>query len=307
MKTKLHFKQFFSKNALLMLSLFLSSTLAIAQANSFEFTDDSGDGFAAVTSDGIMTATGDGFLNVELVNAREESSGLVPYWRANIKILTPIVINAATHPIVLVRFINPPTKTSKLSIKFRDGVTGTAYETLKKTNVEIDALFTGPIAGTSDVYAFDMSTMANIPPTSITTNYFQIRFVQSFNYAEDEAGFVPYGSTPDTHPELKFQIDYIRTITKAAYTTLAVESNKLKSEFKIYPNPSTNNTFNLNLGNSYSKSNVNIKVFNILGELFVNKDYSLDASKSVNVSHDLASGIYLVKVDNTTVRKLIVK
>ena len=88
---------------------------------------------------------------------------------------------------------------------------------------------------------------------------------------------------------------------------MAVKPNKLKSEFKIYPNPSTNNAFNLNLGNSYSKSNVNIKVFNILGELFVNKDYSLDASKSVNVSHDLASGIYLVKVDNTSVRKLIVK
>ena len=88
---------------------------------------------------------------------------------------------------------------------------------------------------------------------------------------------------------------------------MAVKPNKLKSEFKIYPNPSTNNAFNLNLGNSYSKSNVNIKVFNILGELFVNKDYSLDANKSVNVSHDLASGIYLVKVDNTTVRKLILK
>jgi hypothetical protein len=308
MKTKLHFKQIFSKNALLMLSLFLSSTFAFAQAHSFEFTDATGDGFAAVTADGVMTATGDGFLNVEMINARESSSGLVPYWRANIKTLTPLAINAATHPIVLVRFINPPTKTSKLSIKFRDGATGTTYETLKKTNVDITALFTGPITGTSDVYSFDMSTMAGISPTTITTNYFQIRFVQSFNYAEDEAGFVPYGSTPDSHPELKFQIDYIKIITKADYNkTLAVASNKLESEFKIYPNPSTNNAFNLNLGNSFSKSSANIKVFNILGELFVNKDYSLDSSKSVHVSHELASGIYFVKVDNTSVRKLIVK
>jgi len=305
MKTKLHFKQIFSKNALLMLSLFLSSTLAIAQANSFEFTDATGDGFAAVTTDGIMTATGDGFLNVELVNAA--SSDKNPYWRANIRNLTGIKINAATHPILLVKFINPPTKISKLSVAFRDGTTGTVSETKKTGTVELTALFTGPIAGTSNVYAFDMSTMTNVSPTTITTNYFQIRFVQAFNYAADEAGHIPYGSTVATNPELKFQIDYIRTITKADYTTLAVESNKLKSEFKIYPNPSTNNTFNLNLGNSFSKSSVNIKVFNILGELFVNKDYSLDSSKSVNVSHDLASGIYLVKVDNTSVRKLIVK
>jgi hypothetical protein len=94
-----------------------------------------------------------------------------------------------------------------LSIKFREATSGTVYETLKSGNVELTALFTGPIAGTSDVYAFDMSTMTNVSPTTITTNYFQIRFVQAFNYAEDEAKFVPYSSTPDTHPELKFQID----------------------------------------------------------------------------------------------------
>ncbi len=41
-------------------------------------------------------------------NARTEDSGKEPYWRANIKNLHPIIINAATHSIVLIKFINPP-------------------------------------------------------------------------------------------------------------------------------------------------------------------------------------------------------
>ncbi|MFD0991113.1 T9SS type A sorting domain-containing protein [Mariniflexile jejuense] len=81
--------------------------------------------------------------------------------------------------------------------------------------------------------------------------------------------------------------------------------NASNSTFKIYPNPSTNNSFNLDLKNNYSKATAQVKVYSVLGKLVLDKEFSAN-SKKVTINHDLSAGMYLVKVDNS-LAKLVVK
>lgn len=109
-----------------------------------------------------------------------------------------------------------------------------------------------------------------------------------------------------------YQVDWIATFpsTEAieAYisTTLGVNDYKIGSKsMKIYPNPSSGNSFNIELENSYSNSKINVKVFDLLGKLVLQNDF---ASKStIQVNHNLKSGIYIVKVNDTNNTKLIIK
>lgn len=75
--------------------------------------------------------------------------------------------------------------------------------------------------------------------------------------------------------------------------------------FKLYPNPSTNNLFNIELKNNYSRTTATVKIYNLLGSLVLSKEVNTN-TKKITVSHNLKAGLYIVELDNIT-SKLIVK
>jgi hypothetical protein len=76
------------------------------------------------------------------------------------------------------------------------------------------------------------------------------------------------------------------------------------STFKIYPNPSNGDAFNISL--SSFESSVNVKVYSILGKIVLNKDF-IPSSKTIEVKQNLTPGLYIVKVNDETTSKLVVK
>jgi len=91
--------------------------------------------------------------------------------------------------------------------------------------------------------------------------------------------------------------------------TLTVSSTLGNKDFKtdglsLYPNPSKDGYFNISL--KTIDTSVNIKAYTILGKEVFNKNFA-PTSKTVEVKHNLKAGIYLIKVNDTSASKLIVK
>lgn len=82
---------------------------------------------------------------------------------------------------------------------------------------------------------------------------------------------------------------------------LAVTDNNL-SNFTLFPNPAKNN---LTI-NSKVESITQIEIFNVLGQRVNNYTYTNSISESIDIS-SLTSGLYLVKINNNTTKRLIVK
>ena len=115
----------------------------------------------------------------------------------------------------------------------------------------------------------------------------------------------------DSPTETSYKVDWIATFPDTAAIeaylgiSLGVNNNQIaNNDLKIYPNPSIGNSFNLDLGNSSSESN-NVKIYDLLGKLVLEKDFA--ASASIQVNHNLIPGVYIVKVNNTTNIKLVIK
>ena len=90
--------------------------------------------------------------------------------------------------------------------------------------------------------------------------------------------------------------------------TLVKESSLLETSdfdsgnFNLYPNPAKNN---LTI-NSNKEPLTQIEIFNVLGQKVLNYNVSSTLSENINIS-SLNSGMYLVKINNLTTKRLIVK
>lgn len=85
--------------------------------------------------------------------------------------------------------------------------------------------------------------------------------------------------------------------------TLSTEQFSQKNTFKLFPNPVSDNlTIEAIEGQSIQK----IEFFSVLGKKI--KEYTTDGVNRVSLNLDLATGIYLVKInDNSATKKVIVK
>ena len=72
--------------------------------------------------------------------------------------------------------------------------------------------------------------------------------------------------------------------------------------FNLYPNPAKNNL----TVNSKNEPLKQIEVFNILGQRIINLNFSSSLSENIDIS-SLNTGMYLVKINNLTTKRLIVK
>ncbi len=72
--------------------------------------------------------------------------------------------------------------------------------------------------------------------------------------------------------------------------------------FNLYPNPANNK---LTVNSKIDPIN-QIEIFNVLGQRVINLNFSSTLSENINIS-SLNSGMYLVKINNLTTKRLIVK
>ncbi|WP_372752095.1 T9SS type A sorting domain-containing protein [Mariniflexile sp.] len=231
--------------------------------------------------------------NDQLVCTFEDNgSGYIRfYWRK----LDPSQhkLNSANYPILAMKGSRPanydnftlnlknnPEGTGN-DIQFKDGKSTNGVETLSYAKL---------LPGTTDVYYWDL---LNIVPITETWS------LSGFNCV----------NTKEIDPISVMRLDYLKTFKnldalKAQEGLLSTDDRSIAdNQLKLYPNPSINGSFNINAS---TISKANIKIYNVLGKLVLEKDYPVN-SKTVTVSHNLKSGIYIVKLNNTGVTKLVVK
>jgi len=90
--------------------------------------------------------------------------------------------------------------------------------------------------------------------------------------------------------------------TLAIDQTLLSNSDFENSNFSIYPNPASNR---LSI-NSKNDPLTHVEVFNVLGQRIINAIFSNSVSENIDIS-SLNSGLYIVKINNLTTKRLIVK
>ena len=84
--------------------------------------------------------------------------------------------------------------------------------------------------------------------------------------------------------------------------TLGLENQKLKNSFSLYPNPvSEKVTFRM----ANNKTINSVRVFSILGKKVVDLNTINQSEYVLNTTH-FNKGIYLVKVNSTLIKKLVV-
>ncbi|GAB5398612.1 MAG: hypothetical protein Aureis2KO_01970 [Aureisphaera sp.] len=72
--------------------------------------------------------------------------------------------------------------------------------------------------------------------------------------------------------------------------------------FSIYPNPATNRL----TVSSDSEGIAKVEIFNVLGQRVMENTYTSSLSETINIS-SLNTGMYLVKINNSTTKRLVVK
>ena len=87
--------------------------------------------------------------------------------------------------------------------------------------------------------------------------------------------------------------------------TLRVEDfNQPQNDLQLYPNPSKDKYFSVNLGKGYPSNGAHVKVYDLSGNLVLEK--SID-TQSARIDHNLNSGVYMVKIENSVMKLIIVK
>ena len=74
------------------------------------------------------------------------------------------------------------------------------------------------------------------------------------------------------------------------------------TDFSIYPNPAKNN---INI-QSQNIPLTQVEIFNVLGQRILSLDFTGSTSENIDIS-SLNSGMYLVKINDLTTQRLIVK
>jgi hypothetical protein len=73
-------------------------------------------------------------------------------------------------------------------------------------------------------------------------------------------------------------------------------------QFSVYPNPSESDITITSANNPIST----VEIYNVLGQLVLNLNFSDNFSENIDIS-SLRSGLYLIKINGSTTKKLIVK
>ncbi len=107
-----------------------------------------------------------------------------------------------------------------------------------------------------------------------------------------------------------YQVDWIATFSDTAsiqtYATLGLsKAEKGTSGIQLYPNPSKENYFSLQLNTESSSEDVNIEIYSLTGVLLKEETYK-NSSSTIEVKHNLPKGVYLVQINHQTTTKLIV-
>ena len=145
----------------------------------------------------------------------------------------------------------------------------------------------------------DISDIANGNMTE--TGYFDV-FINGNSAGYDGAWNVyPYFESGNILiSSLKYSSpDYVPGFYLVKSSTLSVDDNSL-SNFSLYPNPSINSV-ELNSTNTPISE---ISIYDLSGKLLLSKKYNSEININLNISN-LASGIYLLKINNKKSIKLI--
>jgi hypothetical protein len=73
-------------------------------------------------------------------------------------------------------------------------------------------------------------------------------------------------------------------------------------EFSVYPNPSESDITITSANNPIST----VEIYNVLGQLVLNLNFSDNFSENIDIS-SLRSGLYLIKINGSTTKKVLVK
>jgi uncharacterized protein YjdB len=125
-------------------------------------------------------------------------------------------------------------------------------------------------------------------------------------HVENQTGSAQYGNSPDGWDSAKWQLEPTSASTaKTDASKSSVDTENITS-VSIYPNPSTNNQFNVALPELNANDSATVTITNVNGE----KLSITPISSSATISHNLPSGIYLVTISSNkfnVTKKLIVK
>ncbi|MBD45316.1 MAG: regulator [Flavobacteriaceae bacterium] len=145
----------------------------------------------------------------------------------------------------------------------------------------------------------DISDIANGNMTE--TGYFDV-FINGNSAGYDGAWNVyPYFESGNILiSSLKYSSpDYVPGFYLVKSSTLSVDDNFL-SNFSLYPNPSINSV----VLNSTNTPISEVNIYDLSGKLLLSKKYNSEININLNISN-LASGIYLLKINNKKSIKLI--
>ena len=84
--------------------------------------------------------------------------------------------------------------------------------------------------------------------------------------------------------------------------TLGLDTNKLQSNFSIFPNPTAAQT---TITSANGQNIRNIKIYSILGKKLMDIN-NINQSKYVLETKALQKGIYLVKINKTITKKIVI-
>jgi hypothetical protein len=84
---------------------------------------------------------------------------------------------------------------------------------------------------------------------------------------------------------------------------LGLDTNKLQSNFSIFPNPTAAQT---TITSANGQNIRNIKIYSILGKKLIDIN-NINQSKYVLKTRVLQKGIYLVKINKSITKKIVVQ
>ena len=116
---------------------------------------------------------------------------------------------------------------------------------------------------------------------------------------------ITYNVNLDSPNDVRQTLEY--KFETSDITNAILPTQRLDNNYKIYPNPNRNGSFNIEMTRINNFAN-KVRIVDMQGQLFYEKDFS--ANKFIRVDSNLRAGIYLVSVMNNNVnsfRKLVVQ
>ena len=220
----------------------------------------------SVVSGDVMTVTFDPALFIAPSTIR----------RADFKHTGGMTVNPTTYPIIAIKFNKPATANITFDTNngsFKNGAN-------KYTR----------ITGT-DIYYYDISTGTFGAGGLLLT-------------AETALSIFQFKIADITSPETGYSVDWIASFASLAdLQTLGINEVSIqKNELKIYPNPSTDKFFNIDLGTGYSTDKLEVKVYDLLGNLVLEKTMNANTTR---INHNLGAGVYIVKVGSSATKLVV--